>query len=67
VVTRWTSVKNLALSAEVMWVHLDQKMGGIGGAAATSTFSAVPPKPTTTYQFKDQDAVSLQLRVHRNF
>jgi hypothetical protein len=67
VVTRWTPVKNLALSAEVMWVHLDQKMGGIGGAAATSTFSAVPPKPTTTYQFKDQDAVSLQLRVHRNF
>src|SRR5437588_8376056 len=28
VVTRWTPVKNLAFSAEVMWFHLDQKFSG---------------------------------------
>ena len=66
-VTRWTPVKNLTFSAEVQWFHLDQKMGGVGGAAATSTFSPGAPKPSTTYEFKDQDTVLLQLRVQRNF
>ena len=28
VVTRWTPVKNLTFSAEVMWFHLDQKFTG---------------------------------------
>ena len=28
VVTRWTPVKNLTFSAEVMWFHLDQKFAG---------------------------------------
>jgi hypothetical protein len=61
VVTRWTPVKNLTFSAEVMWFHLDQKYTGaaILGAAA--------PKPTTFYEFKDQDAVSLNIRAQRNF
>ena len=67
VVTRWTPVKNLTFSGEVMWVHLDQNMGGIGGAAATSTFGAGSPKPAATYEFKDQNAVQLQLRAQRNF
>ena len=31
VVTRWTPVKNLTFSAEVMWFHLDQKMSGSCG------------------------------------
>ena len=61
VVTRWTPVKNLTFSAEVQWFHLDQKMGGV------STFSPAAPKPGATYEFKDQDAVSLQLRAQRNF
>jgi hypothetical protein len=63
VVTRWTPVKNLTFSAEVMWFHLDQKMTG----AITANPSATLPKPTTTYEFKDQDTVSLQLRAQRNF
>jgi hypothetical protein len=66
-VTRWTPVKNLTFSAEVQWFHLDQKMGGVGGATATSTFSPGAPKPAATYEFKDQDTVLLQLRVQRNF
>jgi hypothetical protein len=61
VVTRWTPVKNLTFSAEVMWFHLDQKFTG----AAVLTPSA--PKPTTLYEFKDQDTVSLNVRVQRNF
>jgi Porin subfamily len=61
VVTRWTPVKNLTFSGEVMWFHLDQKFTG------TAVLTPTAPKPTATYQFKDQDAVSLQLRAQRNF
>jgi hypothetical protein len=60
-VTRWTPVKNLTFSAEVMWFHLDQKFTG----AAVMTPAA--PKPTARYEYKDQDAVSLNVRVQRNF
>jgi hypothetical protein len=60
-VTRWTPVKNLTFSGEVMWFHLDQKF--TGSAVLTPT----APKPTALYEFKDQDAVSLNLRVQRNF
>jgi hypothetical protein len=62
-VTRWTPVKNLAFSAEVQWFHLDQKMSG----AITASPGATSPKPSATYEFRDQDAVSLNLRVQRVF
>ena len=61
VVTRWTPVKNLTFSAEVLGFFLDQKYTG----AAVLGPSA--PKPTTVYEFKDQSAVSLNVRVQRNF
>ncbi len=61
VVTRWTPVKNLTFSAEVLWAHLDQKFTG------TATLTPTAPKPTATYEFKDQDTVSLNVRVQRNF
>jgi len=61
VVTRWTPVKNLTFSAEVLYFHLDQKFTG----AATLTPTA--PKPTAFYQYKDQDTVSLNIRAQRNF
>jgi hypothetical protein len=68
VVTRWTPVKNLTFSAEVQYFHLDQKMGaGPGLATATSAFSPGAPKPAAVYEFKDQNAVSLNVRVQRNF
>jgi len=54
-VTRWTPVKNLTFSGEVLWVHLDQKFTG------AATLAASAPKPTTVYEYRDQDAVSLQL------
>jgi len=61
VVTRWVPVKNLTFSAEVQWFHLDQKFTG------TAVLAAAAPKPTTRYEFKDQNAVQLQVRVQRNF
>ena len=61
VVTRWTPVKNLTFSAEAIWFHLDQKFTG------TSVLTPSAPKPTTTYEYKNQDTVSLNVRVQRNF
>jgi hypothetical protein len=60
-ITRWTPVKNLTFSAEVMGFFLDQKFTG------TATTTPTAPKPTAVYEFKDQSAVSLNLRVQRNF
>jgi len=59
--TRWTPVKGLTFSAEVQWFHLDQKFTG------TAVLTPTAPKPTATYEFKDQDTVFLQLRAQRNF
>jgi hypothetical protein len=61
VITRWTPVQNLTFSAEVMWFHLDQKFTGSAILASTA------PKPVARYDFKDQDTVSLNVRVQRNF
>ncbi len=60
-ITRWTPVKNLTFSAEVMWTHLDQKFAGI------ATLGPTAPKPATVYEFKDQDTVSFNVRAQRNF
>jgi hypothetical protein len=60
-VTRWTPVKNLTFSAEVLGFFLDQKFTG------AATFTPTAPKPIAVYEFKDQTAVSLNVRVQRNF
>jgi len=44
-----------------MWFHLDQKMQGAATLAVTA------PKPTTVYEYKDQDTVSFNVRAQRNF
>ena len=61
VITRWTPVKNLTFSAEVFSSHLDQKFTG------TAILTPSAPKPTATYEFKDQNTVSLNIRAQRNF
>ena len=61
VVTRWTPVKNLTFSAEVLYFHLDQKFTG------AKILTPVAPKPTAAYNYKDQDTVSLNIRAQRNF
>jgi hypothetical protein len=60
-ITRWTPVKNLTFSGEVMYTRLDQNFTG----ASTLTPSA--PKPNALYEFKDQDTLTLNLRAQRNF
>jgi hypothetical protein len=65
-VTRWTPVKNLTFSAEVLWMGLDQRYTG---AVATAGGPGAP-KPGgvgTFYELKDQNTVSLNVRVQRNF
>jgi hypothetical protein len=61
VVTRWTPVKNLTFSAEVMWFALDQKFTG------TTIATPAAPKPTAVYEFKDQNTVVFNVRAQRNF
>jgi hypothetical protein len=60
-ITRWTPVANLTLSAEVMWFHLNQKFFGF------ATLTPTAPKPTAIYEFKHHDTVALKVRVQRNF
>jgi hypothetical protein len=66
VITRWTPVKNLAFSADLTYVMLDQKF------AAGSTFtlpgaSVGIGKPAAVYELKDQNALQLHVRAQRNF
>jgi len=61
VITRWTPVKNLTLSAETIWTHLDT------GFKGSATFSPGAPYAASTLAFKSQDTVELELRVQRNF
>jgi hypothetical protein len=60
-VTRWTPVKNLTFSGEVGFIHLDQKMTG------TAVLTPSAPKPTTVYEYRNQDTAYLNVRVQRNF
>ena len=62
-ITRWTPVKNLTFSGEVMWTALDQKMSGVTGAAVTPAAT----KPTAFYEFKDQNTVTFNVRAQRVF
>ena len=62
-VTRWTPVKNLTFSAEVLYMKLDQNYTGTMTAAG----GAGAPKPGgVAYELKDQNTVSLNIRVQRN-
>jgi hypothetical protein len=62
--TSWTPVKNLTLSAEVLYAHLDQSFEG---SAAFAGFGASLAKPPATYSFDDQGTVSVNFRAQRNF
>ena len=60
-VTRWTPVKNFTFSGEVLWTHLDTGFSGF------STFTPGAPQPTQAWTFHNQDTLSLNVRVQRNF
>jgi Porin subfamily len=60
--TQWTPVKNLTFSADLTFMHLDQKMAGTAFAPSTSL-----GKPALAYELKDQNNVLLLLRAQRNW
>ncbi|WP_458760737.1 porin [Afipia sp. TerB] len=59
--TGWTPVKNLTLSAEVMYAYLDQSFEGAALMSPGGT------KPTAVYSFGDQGTTSVNFRIQRNF
>jgi len=62
-VTRWTPVKNLTFSAEVLYAYLKTNMSG----AAVGAPSSAQPLANTTYTYGSNGTASLNLRVQRNF
>jgi len=61
-VTRWTPVKNLTFSGEVLYSYLDQKYTG------AAFMSPGPTKPAgVLYEFKDQGVWTGSLRAQRVF
>ncbi|MGJ4928048.1 porin [Bradyrhizobium sp. HKCCYLS2038] len=61
----WTPVKNLAFTADVHWMNLDQKYSGTISGANTAV--AAFGKPAATYELKDQNSLNFLLRAQRNF
>ena len=61
-ITRWTPVKNLTFSADVTYVHLDQKYAG-----TITTSAGAIGKPVATYELKNQDTVQMLFRAQRNW
>jgi hypothetical protein len=62
-VTRWTPVKNLTFSAEVLYAYLKTNMSG----TITGSPSSALPLANTTYTYGNNGTASLNLRVQRNF
>jgi hypothetical protein len=60
-VTRWTPVKNLTFSAEVLWAHLTTGFTGF------ATFNPGSPTGAQVLSYKAQDTVSFNVRAQRNF
>jgi Porin subfamily len=63
--TRWTPVKNLTFSSEVLYAYLHTDMQG--SATATSAGTGAFPLPGGTYYFGDKGTVSVNFRAQRNF
>jgi hypothetical protein len=69
-VTRWTPVKNLTFSGEVMWTALDQKNTGTitsPNAAPNNNLIGATKPAGVTYELKDQNTVTFGVRAQRVF
>ncbi len=64
--TRWTPVKNLTFSSEVMYSYLQTNMKGSVFGTTTSAFP-LPGGAATQWVFGNQGTVSANFRVQRNF
>src|SRR6201996_7977765 len=63
ITTRWTPVKNLTFSTEVMYAQLDTNMRGTVKGSQTSAFAS----STGNYTFQNMGTVEAEFRVQRNF
>jgi hypothetical protein len=65
--TRWTPVKNLTFSSEVMYAFLHTNMSGSVTGTASSAFPIQAGTVATPYVFGDRGTVSVNFRAQRNF
>jgi hypothetical protein len=69
-VTRWTPVKNLTFSGEVLWTNLDQKNTGTissPNAAPNNNLVGATKPANAVYELKDQNTVTFGVRAQRVF
>jgi len=64
--TRWTPVKNLTFSSEVLYSYLTTNMKGIATGTLTSSVPQ-PGGPLATWQYGNVGTTMVNLRVQRNF
>jgi hypothetical protein len=65
-VTRWTPVKNLTFSTEVMYTQLHSSMSGVTGPISILAAGSTKP-PGVSYEFKDQGTITGLVRAQRVF
>jgi hypothetical protein len=66
-VTRWTPVKNLTFSTEVLYAFLHTEMSGSVTGTASSAFPIQAGTVASPYVFGDKGTVSVEFRAQRNF
>jgi len=62
-ITRWTPVKNLTFSGDVLYTNLDQKYTGQVGIPAVAALA----KPGAPYELKDQNSFVFLARAQRTW
>lgn len=60
--TQWTPVKNLTFTGDLTYTHLDQKYAGV-----VPNSGAAVGKPAALYELKDQNTLTMMLKVQRNW
>jgi hypothetical protein len=66
-VTRWTPVKNLTFSTEVLYAYLHTNMSGAATGTASGAFPIQTGTPASPYVFGDRGTLSGNFRIQRNF
>jgi hypothetical protein len=65
--TRWTPVKNLTFSSEVLYAYLHTDMKGAVTGTVASSYPIAAGTAASPYVFGDKGTVSVQFRAQRNF
>jgi len=65
--TRWTPVKNLTFSSEVLYAYLHTDMSGGAIGTSSSAFPIQSGTAASPYIFGDKGTVSVNFRAQRNF